>query len=234
MATEAFAPIGFARHCEPTGRNDDETRFRILAACFARGWACSFRPRKYRGRREDRVRAAPAVSRARWCKEAHTSIQVQRKHSGLPCAMVLQLITRSPVTGLSCHRRRRNRFRRLDASVGASGPHAFAVRLRRARPSRRRRPPHPAASVRDVAQRPSEWGGTGRLIKVIWVRRQGKFRKTRNRAGAGSMPSGRLRRGSNGLHRRRSDRVVTPQPAFAQKNIEPGADDDGRARDRRR
>jgi hypothetical protein len=49
-----------------------------------------------RGRRESRVRAAPAVSRARVCKETHTSIQVQRKQSGLPCAMVLRLITRSP------------------------------------------------------------------------------------------------------------------------------------------
>jgi hypothetical protein len=36
----------------------------------------------------------------------------------------------SPVTGLSCHRRRRNRFRRLDTSVGVSGPHDFAVRAR--------------------------------------------------------------------------------------------------------
>ena len=29
-------------------------------------------------------------------KKAHTSIQVQRRHSGLPCAMVLRLISRSP------------------------------------------------------------------------------------------------------------------------------------------
>src|ERR1700728_4888116 len=34
----------------------------------------------------------------------------------------------SLVTGLSCHHRRRNLFRQLDASVGASGPHDFAVR----------------------------------------------------------------------------------------------------------
>jgi hypothetical protein len=33
----------------------------------------------------------------------------------------------SLVTGLSCHHRRRNLFYRLDASVGASGPHGFAV-----------------------------------------------------------------------------------------------------------
>src|ERR1700736_6351562 len=37
----------------------------------------------------------------------------------------------SPVTGLVCHRHRRNHFRRLDTSVGASGPHDFAVRLTR-------------------------------------------------------------------------------------------------------
>jgi hypothetical protein len=34
----------------------------------------------------------------------------------------------SLVTGLSCHHRRRNLSRQLDASVGASGPHGFAVR----------------------------------------------------------------------------------------------------------
>jgi hypothetical protein len=32
----------------------------------------------------------------------------------------------------------------LDASVGASGPHDFAVRIRRPRLWRRPRPPHPA------------------------------------------------------------------------------------------
>ena len=34
--------------------------------------------------------------------------------------------------------------RQLDASTGASGPHAFAVRLRRPRQEHRQRPPHPA------------------------------------------------------------------------------------------
>jgi hypothetical protein len=47
-------------------------------------------------------------------KKVHTSIQVQRKHSGIPCAMALRLISRSPrrrirlVTvagGLSVHRK---------------------------------------------------------------------------------------------------------------------------------
>src|SRR5260370_31253569 len=48
------------------------------------------------GSRECRVRAAPAVSCAKLCEETHTSIQVQRKHSGIPRAMVLRLMPRSP------------------------------------------------------------------------------------------------------------------------------------------
>src|ERR1700737_1915842 len=49
-----------------------------------------------RGSREDRVRAAPAVSCAKLCEKTHTSIQVQRKHSGIPRAMALRLMPRSP------------------------------------------------------------------------------------------------------------------------------------------
>src|ERR1700760_4900850 len=56
-----------------------------------------------RGRREDRVRAAPAVSRAKSEKNTHTSIQVQRKQSGLPCAMVLRLTSCSPWRPAFCH-----------------------------------------------------------------------------------------------------------------------------------
>src|SRR6202166_4521536 len=42
------------------------------------------------------MRAAPAVSRAMLLGKTHTSIQVQRRRSDIPCAMVLRLITRSP------------------------------------------------------------------------------------------------------------------------------------------
>jgi hypothetical protein len=66
------------------------------------------------------------------CKiKKHTSIVTTGSPElpGLPCAMVLTAyIVLSPATGLFCHRRRRNCFRQLDASVGASGPHDFAVR----------------------------------------------------------------------------------------------------------
>jgi hypothetical protein len=77
--------------------------------------------------------------------------------SGLPCAMVLTVsFVISPVTGLSCHRRQRDaRHRRqFDASVGASGPHDFAVREVSAFVSRATRvhriPPH----VRDDRDTP--------------------------------------------------------------------------------
>src|SRR5467141_1440457 len=49
-----------------------------------------------RGRRESRVRAAPAVSCANMHKKTHTSIQVQRRHPGLPCAMVYGLLRALP------------------------------------------------------------------------------------------------------------------------------------------
>jgi hypothetical protein len=42
------------------------------------------RPRKSRGRREDRVHAAPAVSCAKGVEKAHTSIQVKRRHPAFP------------------------------------------------------------------------------------------------------------------------------------------------------
>jgi hypothetical protein len=66
-------------------------------------------PSKDRGSRGYRVRAAPAVSCAKLCEKAHTSIQVQRKHSGIPRAMALRL--------MPCSSRRRIR---LVTVVGGS------------------------------------------------------------------------------------------------------------------
>src|ERR1700676_2147193 len=61
----------------------------------------------------------------------HTSIvtTVTPETPGIPRAMVLTVsFALSSVTGLVCHRRQRSFLRQLDASVGASGPHDFAVR----------------------------------------------------------------------------------------------------------
>jgi hypothetical protein len=63
-------------------------------------------------------------------KKAHELVTTgSPKQSGIPCTMVLTVsFVLSPVTGLSCHRRQQIITCRLDASVGASGPHDFAVR----------------------------------------------------------------------------------------------------------
>src|ERR1700722_1950535 len=52
-----------------------------------------------------------------------------------------------------------NASRELDASVGASGPHGFAVRLKRLRQRRRRRPPHPRPALMTLRNAPLS--GTG-------------------------------------------------------------------------
>src|SRR3989454_9396694 len=48
-------------------------------------------PPEIRGRREDRVLAAPAVSRAICANKSAHEHTGQREHSGLPCAMALRL-----------------------------------------------------------------------------------------------------------------------------------------------
>jgi hypothetical protein len=52
-----------------------------------------------------------------------TGLNRHSLHNGFTASFVL-----SPATGLSCHRRLASNPARLDASVGASGPHDFAVR----------------------------------------------------------------------------------------------------------
>jgi hypothetical protein len=92
-----------------------------------------------RGRGERRMPVAPAASRALCIGRTHTSKRVPRNHPTFPHAMVLTVsFVLSPVIGLVCHRRLRiksclspvgpTQLRKLDASVGASGPHDFAVR----------------------------------------------------------------------------------------------------------
>ena len=75
-----------------------------------------------RGRREDRVRAAPAIPCAMAQRSAHTSIQVQRRASGLPCAMVLRLMARSS--------RRRIPFASIAAGLTAVRTRLDSIGLR--------------------------------------------------------------------------------------------------------
>src|SRR3954451_21004894 len=84
---------------------------------------------------KQRAQGMPGARRARSlaCKiKKHTSIvtTVTPGSPGIPRTMVLTVsFVLFPVTGLVCHRRQRKYFRRLDASVGASEPHDFAVHL---------------------------------------------------------------------------------------------------------
>ena len=85
-------------------------------------------------------------------KKAHTSIQVQRRTSDIPCAMALRLIRTLPgelrsVATVACER-----VRKLGASLAAPGPHDFAVRHGRSPDTpeahlQPQRPPHPAPYV---------------------------------------------------------------------------------------
>jgi hypothetical protein len=62
----------------------------------------------------------------------------------------------------------RRHHRGFDASIGASGPHDFAVRLSAVRQKRlrvHRIPPR----VRDDREPPLVWDGTARIKPVIWV-----------------------------------------------------------------
>ena len=114
----------------------------ILAARSCPSFALSL---SNRGSRECRMHAAPAVSCAKCAKKPHTSIQVQRRRSGIPCAMALRLTSRSPRRiGLCCLRRLRIAGSSapgradlpsadLTPTTEASGPHDFTVRFGTAR-----------------------------------------------------------------------------------------------------
>src|ERR1700730_6333439 len=82
----------------------------------------------------------------------------------------------SPVTGLFCHRRLQVTTCTLDASVGASGPHDFAVRIGIARLATPTRPSHPAPNVRgDCAYAPLSSAGRLQLVEVICPTAQAEY-----------------------------------------------------------
>src|SRR5258705_7039641 len=102
-----------------------------LAAQCARGLLELSPSEATRGRREDRVHAAPAVSCANCTKEnAHEHTGSAETLRPSPRNGFTAYIALSLATGLSCHHRLAGLTAKLDASVGASGPHDFAVRDR--------------------------------------------------------------------------------------------------------
>ena len=104
------------------------------AARIAPGLCPKSPPSENRGRGECRVLAAPAASRGE--NKNHTSVVTARttgitRHSRTRMVLTVSFVL-SPETGLiaSVTGVMRKHHRQLDASIGASGPHDFAVRGR--------------------------------------------------------------------------------------------------------
>ena len=142
------------------------TSLRVLAARL-RPSCAGILPSENRGRRECRAPGAPAAARGvvvntRVSHHGRTGIT---RHSRTRMVLTVSFAL-SPVTGLVCHCRPRGRLRELDASVGASGPHDFAVRgLHRSssRCNRVHRIPLPTSVT--IAKRPS----SGNRTAGIWM-----------------------------------------------------------------
>jgi len=118
-------------------------------------------PSRIRGRRECRAPDAPDSRVCRDSGRAHTRCQVTPKSPSIPRAMVLRLIRDLPGDrAVLPPSPLRTASQELDASVGASGPRDFAVRIGRRRLRRRPRPPHPAP--RFVTLRNAPLSGAGR------------------------------------------------------------------------
>ena len=83
-----------------------------------------------RGRREDRMAAAPGAPAQKEFARAREP-QVQTVATGLPCAVVYGLYALSSVNHPVCHRHQRDApasSRTWRRGLGAPGPHDFAVR----------------------------------------------------------------------------------------------------------
>jgi hypothetical protein len=121
----------FARHCKPTDWREAPARHGFAISRRLTPEVCHKIPYPpIRGRGECRAPDAPAAACAMSVVERTRVSQVTPESPSIPRAMVLRLISCSPrrpgfLATVACG----YRFRKLDASVGASGPHVFAVRL---------------------------------------------------------------------------------------------------------
>src|SRR5216683_1424030 len=176
-----------------------------LATRSARVVAFIFRPRENRGRGECRVPAAPAASCALCSgRSARVTTSTPESHGiparngfngvcrALPGDRALLAPSSSDMFCLSPVGP--TQLRELDASVGASGPHDFAVRSNISRQHagnrsqifrpalRSHRAQNAAASTAShpafvtIMIRPSVWDGMAKVLEVIWgVRKQEYF-----------------------------------------------------------
>jgi hypothetical protein len=156
---------------------------------------------------------APAASHAN--ESEHTSVvtTVTPETPGIPYTMVLTAyIALSPVSrAFLPPSPARSSPHELDASVGASGPHDFAVRFMRRSSKAPKRPPHPALNVYDDRETPLERRRDRDSIVLLLPRRQEQFRKIGSWAHCRPLRSqGPIRRGLASWH---SGRRLFRQPA---------------------
>ena len=126
------------------GRGEHRARLCDLAARFARALPSISLPSHSEGAGNAGRPMRPIAACATIVVERTRVSQVTPESPGTPRAMVLRLIRALPgdhrlVATVAC-----GCFRKLDASIGASGPHDFAVRLTRHSSKALQRPPHPA------------------------------------------------------------------------------------------
>jgi hypothetical protein len=104
------------------------------------------------------------------------------KHHDIPCATVLTAYTCSPVrrrcAGLVGHRRPRIIFRKLDTSVGVSGPYDFAVRNQHRTSDDALRPSQPRPTLVTIAKRPW-WARDAQRLSHISEKRKSNFGRRR-------------------------------------------------------
>jgi hypothetical protein len=98
----------------------------------------------------------------------HTSIQVQRRTPGLPCAMALRLIRVSPGDRLSCHHHRQklSPSHDLTPAPGRQAHTTSPYASGRARQSQPSRPPLPAPRLRRWPT-PLWWDRMAGVVKVF-------------------------------------------------------------------
>jgi hypothetical protein len=140
-------------------------RLRVLAARCARGLPEIFLSLQTEGAGNTGCALHPRSRVQKCTKQTHTSIQVQRRQSGIPCAMVLTAyFVLSPATGLSCHRRpRKSPSANLTPASGrqdhTTSPSASSALVRST--IRVHRIPPPTSVT--IAKRPSVWDGMARI-----------------------------------------------------------------------
>src|SRR5258707_15671089 len=108
-------------------------------------------------------------------KNAHTSIQVWRRHPAFPAQWLYGLYDFVLVTGfLATIASFSFRFRQLDASTGASDPNDFTVRVCHARQSQPSRPPLPAPRLRRWPT-PLWWDRMAGVLNLICPTRTAEY-----------------------------------------------------------